>query len=91
MYESFTQHVAALVGSRQDFQDQTTATMMSQMTSGQMFLFVLYTVVLLVISLAIFSYLWNNALVPSMSILKRVTLVRSFGIMLFFLFYVCRS
>lgn len=92
MFESFVSHIAHAAAGRERFQDNMdSASMMASMTAMEMIIFWFYFIIVLVIFLAIFSWLWNNALVPSISVLKPVTLMRAFGILIFMMLFVDRS
>lgn len=90
MFESFVSHIARAACKSENFQDGDSAAMMASMSAGEMVVFWLYFIIVLVIFLAIFAFLWNNALCPSITVIKPVTLMRAFGIMLFMMLFVCR-
>ena len=88
MFESFVSHIARAASKSERFQNGAgSAEIMATMTPGEMVIFWIYFIIVLVIFLAIFAYLWNTALVPSISILKPVTLMRALGIMVFMMLF----
>lgn len=62
-----------------------------EMTLGEWFMFFVLLAVTIAIGVYIFMYLWNNAMVPAVTVLKPVKFWRAVGVMLFLGFYINRG
>lgn len=63
----------------------------AEMTFGEWLMFFIVLAITIAIGVYIFMYLWNEAMVPAMTVLKPVKFWRAFGVMLFLGFYINRG